>query len=111
MYYYKVLNAEGNAAYLLTYDQQPNITDPLYVEITAEEHAAIEAEFAEKEKLVGQVYRGEITIDDVLEAWREEIQLRVDEMIKQYGEYVPQPTESELAVDEALTILHGKKSE
>lgn len=111
MYYYKVLDNNGNVAYLLTYDQKPHITDSSYIEISANEHVAIAEEFVEKEQLVEQFYRDEIIIDDVPEEWREEIQLRVDEMIEHYGEYAPQPTESELAVDEALAILRGEESE
>lgn len=111
MYYYKVLDNNGNVAYLLTYDQKPRSAEWPYVEITAEEHAILATGFVKKDELAGQLYRGEVAIDDVPEAWREEIQSRVDGMIKRYGEYTPEPTESELAVDEALAILHGETIE
>lgn len=44
MKYYKQLNESGEVVTLLTYDFEPNITDPLTVEITTEEHASIAAE-------------------------------------------------------------------
>lgn len=45
MKYYKQLNESGEIVALLTYDFEPNITDPLTVEITAEEYEAISAEW------------------------------------------------------------------
>lgn len=47
MKYYKQLNENGEVVYLLTYDSEPNITDSLTVEITAEEYEAISAEWRE----------------------------------------------------------------
>ena len=41
MKYYKQLNENNEIVTLLTYDFEPNITDPLIVEITAEEYNAI----------------------------------------------------------------------
>lgn len=41
MKYYKQLNENNEIVTLLTYDFEPNITDPLMVEITAEEYNAI----------------------------------------------------------------------
>lgn len=48
-------------------------------EITEAEYNALLSEIREKADLVDKLYRGEITIADVPEAWREEIQRRVDE--------------------------------
>lgn len=45
MKYYKQLNENGEIVTLLTYDFEPNITDPLTVEITAEEYETISAEW------------------------------------------------------------------
>ncbi len=45
MKYYKQLNENGEVVALLTYDFEPNITDPLTVEITAEEYESISAEW------------------------------------------------------------------
>lgn len=47
MKYYKQLNENGEVVYLLSYDTEPNITDPLTVEISAEEYEAISAEWRE----------------------------------------------------------------
>lgn len=43
--YYKHLNENGEIIALLSYDFEPNITDPLIVEITEEEYEAISAEW------------------------------------------------------------------
>lgn len=48
MKYYKQLNENNEIVTLLTYDFEPNITDPLTVEITAEEYEAISAEWRAK---------------------------------------------------------------
>lgn len=45
MKYYKQLNENGGIVALLTYDFEPNITDPLTVEITAEEYETISTEW------------------------------------------------------------------
>ena len=42
--HYKQINETGEVVLLLTYDFTPNITDPLIVEITAEEYDAHYAE-------------------------------------------------------------------
>ena len=47
---YKQLNENGEIVSLLTYDFEPNITDLLIVEITAEEYEAISAEWKEAAK-------------------------------------------------------------
>ncbi len=47
MKYYKQLNENGEIVALLTYDFEPNITNPLTVEITAEEYEATAAEWRE----------------------------------------------------------------
>lgn len=50
-------------------------------EITEAEYNRLLSEIREKASLVNQLYSGEITIADVSEAWREEIQRRVGERI------------------------------
>jgi hypothetical protein len=45
MKYYKQFNENGEVVALLTYDFEPSISDPLTVEITAEEYETIAAEF------------------------------------------------------------------
>lgn len=42
--YYKQLNHSGDVVFLLTYDFDPTITDPLIVEITKEEYDELLAE-------------------------------------------------------------------
>ena len=60
-------------------------TGPGGVEITEGEYTRLLAEIREKAALVDQLYTGEIAIADVPEAWREEIQRRVDERIAAEG--------------------------
>lgn len=101
--YYKQYNSFGKIVLLLTYNQAPNIKNPLIVEITAEEYAALSAEFEEKAALAEKLYTGKIAIDDVPEAWREEIQARVDDIIASQGAYEAQ----DISDTEALNIITG----
>ena len=73
------------------------------VEITEAEYNALLAEIREKASLVEQLYNGEITIDDVPEAWQEEIQRRVDERIAAEGS----AEEQDISAEEVLDILLG----
>ncbi len=50
-------------------------------ENTESEYNALLFEIQNKSELVGKLYSGEITIDDVPAEWQEEIQRRVDERI------------------------------
>lgn len=59
MKYYKQLNENGEIVMLLTYDFEPTISDPLIVEIAAEEHKAISAEWQEKAKTKAEAERAE----------------------------------------------------
>ena len=72
-------------------------------EITESEYNALISEIREKAVLVDKLYSGEITIADVPEAWREEIQRRVDERIQADGEAEEQP----ISAEEALDIILG----
>ena len=72
-------------------------------EITEAEYNALLAEIREKAAMVGKLYSGEITIADVPEAWREEIQRRVDEHIAAVGS----AEERDISAEEALDILLG----
>lgn len=78
-------------------------TGPGGVEITETEYTRLLAEIREKAALVNQLYAGEITIDDVPEAWREEIQRRVDERIAAEGA----AAEQDISAKEALDIILG----
>ena len=72
-------------------------------EITEAEYSALLAEIREKAAMVDKLYSGEITIADVPEAWREEIQRRVDEHIAAVGS----AEERDISAEEALDILLG----
>ena len=72
-------------------------------EITEAEYNALLAEIREKSAMVDELYSGEITIGDVPEDWREEIQRRVDERIAADGI----AEEQDISAEEALDILLG----
>lgn len=55
--YYKQLKENGEFVMLLTYDFEPEITDPLIVEITEEEYLALKAECDEKVKAAAEAYK------------------------------------------------------
>ncbi len=73
------------------------------VEITEAEYTRLLAEIREKAALVGKLYSGEITIDDVPTDWQEEIQRRVNERIAAEGE----AAQEEISGDELLTMIEG----
>lgn len=95
MRYYAQYNASGT---LLAIG-----TGPGGVEITEAEYNRLLAEIREKAALVDQLYTGEIAISDVPEAWREEIQRRVDERIAAEGA----AAEQDISAEEALDIILG----
>ena len=72
-------------------------------EITEAEYNRLLTEIREKAALVDRLYADAITIDDVPEAWREEIQRRVDECIAAEGS----AEEQDISAEEALEILLG----
>ena len=72
-------------------------------EITESEYNTHLSEIREKAALVDKLYNGEITIADVPEAWREEIQRRVDERIAAEGA----AAEQGISAEEALDIILG----
>ena len=78
-------------------------TGPGGTEITEAEYNALLAEIREKAALVDKLYSGEITIDDVPNDWKEEIQRRVDERIAAEGA----AEEQDIPAEEALDILLG----
>ena len=55
------------------------------IEIIESEYNRLLAEIRDKASLVNQLYNGEITIAEVPEDWRVEIQRRVDERIAEKG--------------------------
>lgn len=72
------------------------------VEITEAEYNALLAEIQEKAACVNKLYAGEITIDDVPEAWREDVQREVD-ALKDADEEAAQ----NISAEEALNIILG----
>lgn len=72
-------------------------------EITESEYNALFSEIREKADLVGKLYSGEITIDDVPTEWQEEIQRRVDE----HGAAEGSAEDQDISAEEALEILLG----
>ena len=78
-------------------------TGPGETEITEAEYSRLLAEIREKAALVDKLYSGEITLADVREAWREEIQRRVDERIAADRAAADQ----DISAEEALDIILG----
>lgn len=78
-------------------------TGPGGTEITEEEYNRLLTEIREKAALVDRLYNGEITIEEIPEQWREEIQRRVDERIAAEGAAEDQ----DLPAEEALNIIMG----
>ena len=81
-------------------------TGPGGTEITEAEYNALLSEIREKATLVDKLYSGEINIADVPEAWREEIQRRVEERIAADGA----AEEQDIPAEEALDIILGGES-
>lgn len=94
MRYYKQLDESGALVAIGT--------GPGNTEITESEYNALLAEIREKAACVNKLYTGEITIDDVPEAWREEVQREVD-AIKAAEEEAAQNISS----DEFMTMIEG----
>lgn len=81
-------------------------TGPGGVEISEAEYNALLAEIREKVAYVEKVYSGEITIDDVPEAWREDVQREVD-ALKAAAEDAAEEAAQNISAEEALNIILG----
>lgn len=80
-------------------------------EITEAEYNAMLVEIRQKAQLVGQLYGGAITINEVPEAWREEVQRRADERGEAKEALMNDPNRElslEEAVEKIFAILSGK---
>lgn len=77
-------------------------TGPGNAEITEAEYNALLAEIREKAAYTEKLYAGEITIEDVPEAWREEVQANVD-ALKAADEEAAQNISS----DEFMSMIEG----
>lgn len=76
-------------------------TGPGGTEITEDEYNRLLSEIREKASIVNQLYNGDITIAEVPEDWRAEIQRRVEERIAAEGE----AAEQEISGDEFLAMV------
>lgn len=76
-------------------------------EITQEEYETLLAEIQAKSEYAYKVYYCEITIDEVPEAYRADVQAEVDEIISIQGAYDP----DEISDEEALAIILGGDAE
>lgn len=73
------------------------------IEITEAEYHTLDHEMQTKVDLVSRLYAEEITIEDVPERWRDEIQRKVDEIIA----YMATIGEQDISDTEALDIILG----
>lgn len=73
------------------------------VDITQEEYEALSAEIALNTERAEKIYRGEMSIEDVPEEWRENVQERVDRLVAELGPYDPE----EITDEEAMDIITG----
>lgn len=95
MRYYKRFDASGRMIAIGT--------GPGGVEITEAEYNSLLAEVREKAAYIDKLYAGEITIDDVPEVWREDVQANVD-ALKAADEEAAQQG---ISGDELLTMIEG----
>ena len=94
MRYYKQLDESGKLTAIGT--------GPGNIEITEAEYNALLAEIREKAAYIEKLYAGEITIEDMPEAWREEVQANVD-ALKAADEEAAQ----NISGDELITMIEG----
>lgn len=95
MRYYKQFDGSGKLTAIGT--------GPGNTEITEAEYNTLLSEIREKAAYVEKLYTGEITIDDVPEAWREDVQQRVD-MLRAAEEEAAQ---QEVTGDEFMSMIEG----
>lgn len=76
-------------------------TGPGNIEITEAEYNALLSEIREKAAYTEKLYAGEITADDVPEAWREEVQANVELLKAADGEAAQQ----DISGDELLNMI------
>ena len=93
MRYYKRFDASGRMIAIGT--------GPGGVEITEAEYNSLLAEVREKAAYIDKLYAGEITIDDVPEAWREDVKHGAD-AIKAAAE---EAARQDISGDELLSMI------
>lgn len=94
MRYYKQLDDTGK---LIAIGTGPGGT-----EITEAEYSALLSEIREKAAYTEKLYAGEISIDDVPLAWREEVQANVDAL-----KAADEEAAKNISAEEALNIILG----
>ena len=72
------------------------------VEITESEYNSLLAEVQEKAAYIDKLYAGEIIIEDVPEAWREDVQREVDAL-----KAADKEAAQNISAEEALNIILG----
>lgn len=77
-------------------------TGPGGIEITQEEYDTLLSEIREKAAYVEKLYTGEITIDNVPEAWCEDVQANVDAL-----KAADEEAAKNISAEEALNIILG----
>lgn len=73
------------------------------VEITQEEYEELLAQIEQAGVYAERIYRGEMSLDDVPEEWRENVQERVNWLVGEFGQYAP----DEISDEEAMDIITG----
>lgn len=73
------------------------------IEITEEEYNELAAEITLNAERAEKIYRGGMSIEEVPEEWRENVQGQVDVMIVEFGPYDP----DEISDAEAINIIKG----
>lgn len=73
------------------------------IDISEEEYNALAEQIALNAESVEKIYRGEMSIEEVPEEWRENVQEQVDRLIAKLGPYDPE----EITDEEAMDIITG----
>lgn len=94
MRYYKQFDASGKLVAIGT--------GPGNTEITEAEYNALLSEIRNKAACTEKLYTGEITIDDVPESWREEVQREVDAI-----RAAEEESAQNISSDEFMSMIEG----
>lgn len=95
MRHYKQLDSSGKLVAIGT--------GPGNTEITESEYNALLREIREKVDYADKLYSGEITIDDVPEAWRADVQLEVNARVSAEEE----ASQQEISGEELMSMIEG----
>lgn len=83
------------------------------IEITQSEYEEQAVIIDQKNELMNELYRGEITENDIPAEWRDEVVTQTEQLIAYYGEYHKDDVDAvaEETANEALAILRGEDEE